>query len=662
MNNNYFIFIASLVALTLTIGCTKEEGIPQNTIDEGTGSIAIPATISVSIPEEGLTKVTMEQDTNPDGIVKLKWDDEDAITVKNAADESKSVAFSYKSGAGAATATFYAADISALAGATSYNVYLDSKVPADYNVQAQASDGSTSHLGYSVKLGGVNKYDGATFSEDWATAAANGSGTFTSSSVLRIRAQMPTAAIADAIQAVIVKADKDIFNGKDSIRVEITTPGVAGDGKVVTVYATLPAGAVNEATTTKLLFQFQKSDNKNDRLSAYREVATLSINNGEVNAFKINCPNIASYANPDNTNIGQSTNPYLIGDRNQLAAISSELSTTEKKYFKLVDDIKVSNWTSIDCNTKGAIDLDGNGKTISGLNKPLFEFFNGKVSDLTLSNATVSATGSNYYGVLARTVDGANSCELTNVSVINSSVTAKGTIGGLVGKIDSSTPCTLTNCSAEVDVIGTGYYLGGLVGQVTNGTLTHCSATGDVSTSTYYASGLVGFIHGTVTIEKCYATGDIKPTVDNTVANTGGIVGYLDASADLTILNCYYTGTIGTDTYKHRRWSGGLLGRTEGSTVSITNCYASFSVKTSNANVDGAWVGNSGSSSVTCSGYVSWSSITKMAGTGTAVSADGNYLGTSGTIKSQAEALGGWDFSTVWTTDDTPLLRPYVAP
>ena len=94
-----------------------------------------------------------------------------------------------------------------------------------------------------------------------------------------------------------------------------------------------------------------------------------------------------------------------------------------------------------------------------------------------------------------------------------------------------------------------------------------------------------------------------------------------------------------------------------GSKISVTNCYASFFVKTGNANVDGALVGNSGSSSVTCSGYVGWSSISKMAGTGTAVSADGNYLGTDDTIRSQAVALGGWDFVNVWTTDAEPKLR-----
>ena len=152
------------------------------------------------------------------------------------------------------------ADVSALDGATSYNIYLTSNLPGGYNSQTQASNGSTAHLGYAASLKGVNKYDGASFSSAWAGAVENGSGTFESSSVLRIRAQMPTAAIADAVQKVIVKASEEIFGGEKELTVSITTPGVEGDGKVITVYATLPAGDVVIPANTELLFQFQVVD------------------------------------------------------------------------------------------------------------------------------------------------------------------------------------------------------------------------------------------------------------------------------------------------------------------------------------------------------------------------------------------------------------------
>ena len=115
MKNNIKLFLAAVAAMVLMADCTREESPVES-------AIAKPATISVSIPADGLTKVDLTQDANPDGPVKLTWESTDAITVENADDDTKSVVFNYLSGAGTASATFSTADVSPLDGATSYNI------------------------------------------------------------------------------------------------------------------------------------------------------------------------------------------------------------------------------------------------------------------------------------------------------------------------------------------------------------------------------------------------------------------------------------------------------------------------------------------------------------------------------------------------------------
>lgn len=825
-----FIINVLLSTVIAVVACSKEENTVQETPEVPVSQTG-PVSISANIPEKGLTKVSLTQDpSDADGVVKLSWNDSDVITVKNAADESKSVVFDYVSGAGSTSAVFSAADVSDLAGATSYNIYLTSGMPADFSNQ----DGS---MGYSATLLGVNKYDGVTFSQTWAEAAANGSGSCVSSSILRIRAKMPSAAIASAVQAVIIKSDKNLFAGKDSIRIECT-PEI--DDDIISVYATLPAGPVSEATATKLLFQFQKSADKNDRLTAYREVGTLSFNDGSVNSFKISCTNIDKYAGTSDN--GSLSTPYLVGDRNQLQYMNTLMGASEK-YFKLIDDIKLSgfSWTPLNSEGTKVINLDGNGKRIYGINKALFYTFNGKVDNMTISGADIDVTNTNY-GILGRQITVAGTHSVTDVHIIDSKIKSTGnTIGGFFGTI--SQDCAINGCSATDLVIEAGdgseggatvggfvanisagslesisiagsidgrqtiggvagqssvnmtdvsssmnitsknYYLGGLIGSMSSGTIDNCHATGNITqtggsdyshtggligimnggviqngcyystgtvdvkgnnagglvgnmsggtldgcyssasitttkqkaggligllsngtvqncyasssitttgyyaggligeyvpsdgnshilqschatgainTSTHYAGGLVGHLNNNVQIKKCYSTVDVLTTAGST-ANHGGIVSHTDSAANLNIENCYYTGTMGTDTYKTRRWCGGILGHTvSGSTITVSNSYASFTVVSANIGLEGALVGKNESTSLTCTSFVGWSSLSKLYGQYNTVSTDGNYLGQEGTIYSQAAAFvapNNWDFVNVWTTDATPLLR-----
>ena len=672
---------AAVAMLAALASCQKEN-------DQAAGETLPSApekgrvTLTASIPAEGLTKVSFTEADNGSGkmrLTKLSWEADDVITVNGNE-------FTVKEGSiseDGLSATFQGED----PGNGPYNIAYTS-APDDLNNQTQPADGDAGNLGYSVSLTGADAYEEVAFTSAWA--GSHGAA-FAQSSVLQLRATLP-AAVASAVQRVVFKSSAAIFNGRDSLTVKLTTPGTAGEDNKLDIYAMLPAGDVTLAEDMDLLVQFQVSDKAYDKYTAFRHFAsgTPFIQSGATQYLGLNCSNIASYANASTTSIGTSANPYLIGDRYQLAAISGELSTTEVKHFKLVDDITVSGWSSIDCDNKGTINLNGNNKTISGLKSPIFSFFDGKVSDLVLSNATLEKSDS-YWGVLARTIEKDN-CLINNVSVKNSSVSAVGYVGGLIGRITATSLCEMTGCSTDVVVSGSGYFTGGLVGYVENGIFTNCSATGNVTNTKdnySHAGGLIGGIKNG-TVNYChYATG----TVASSAIKAGGLIGNIYGGT-VNVSNCYFNGTVGSS---HER-IGGLIGNIEASsTAIITDCYSSGSVNGVSSNYCGGFLGyiessasitvthgftncsisggkwsacvfSAGNSAKTytnlsCTGFVGWNTSNRVAWCyNVSTPPAGNYMGKDGSIYSQAVTLGGWDFTNVWTTDATPQLRPYVAP
>ncbi len=585
MRKNCNLFVAVIASLAIT-GCLKEERAFEP---------SRPVTISVSIPDEGLTKVSMEQDTNPDGAVKLAWESTDVITVKNAANEALSVDFTYESGAGTKTAQFTAlSGVSALAGATSYNIYLSSNLPGGgYKNQTQAVDGSTAHLGYSAKLSDVNAYDDVSFSEAWATA--HGNGAFTSSSVLRIRAQLPTAALADAVKKVIIKSSAPIFNEEDELDITITTPGVAGDSKVVTVYATLPAGTVDIPVNTELLFQFQVSDDVNDKYTAYRKVTTSTekLHAGQVNSFKINCPNIETSAGTSDD--GTEEHPYLIGDRHQMDKMRDLLENGKRKYFKMVDDVNLTglNWVPVSQNADAQADFNGAGHTIYNLTIDATEatytyvgFFGllyGNVHDVMFDGANVNGGNKLSAIVMGRTGASSFAAEFSNITVRKSTLTASNNyVGGICGYVKKSngfSKCQVIDCTISNTITGAANLVGGLVGWMgPNGgcSMTDCSVErvtvngGVTNVNQSGIGGLIGRIEGSsVVLTRCHSSGTIATGNAN---NVGGLVGDIASGTSIQIKNSYSTAKI------QRGYTnvGGLVGRIKPSTgVTIDHCYAS---------------------------------------------------------------------------------------
>ena len=668
----------SLVSLTILGGFLSCQ---KNT---DTFGIEIPSdpekgqvTITASIPDEGLTKVALTPQEGSPKTIKLEWEVGDIIIINTKEFEIKSLASITNEGK---TATFTGTEQPTPEGGK-YTVTYTKEPVGGFSNQSQVKDGTYDHLGYTVTLGNVTDYTNVTFSPTWASS---NSATFTQSSVLWLRALLPNA-VATNVKKVIFKASQNVFNGTNTFTVTLGTAGVQGDDNKLDVYATIPSGTVTSGAMD-LLLQFQvDADHEYDKYTAYRQIAN-GVDFGTSQYIGINCSNITSYAGKDDD--GTAAHPYLIGDQHQMQAISL---TTTKKYYKLVDDVDMTDvtWTSLNGDDTKVVDLDGNNKCITGLNKPLFTYLDGKVSNLIITGATVS--GGNYYGILVRTISKEN-CEISNVSVTSSTISGGSYIGGLIGRITATTSCNVTGCSTDVSVEGSDYFTGGLVGYVNKASITNCSATGNVTNTKDNYSHVGGLIGGIVngTVDYChYTTGTIASgapkaggligniyggtvTVSNSYFNgevgsgherIGGLIGNVEASSNLTVTDCYSSGSVVGNT---SNYCGGFLGYIESTAIiSVTRGYTNCSI------TGGKWsacvfsAGNSAKSytNLTYNGFVGWNTSNRVAWCyGVSDPSDGNYMGKDGTIKSQAEALGGWDFKDVWTTDATPTLRPYVAP
>jgi hypothetical protein len=212
--------------------------------------------------------------------------------------------------------------------------------------------------------------------------------------------------------------------------------------------------------------------------------------------------------------------------------------------------------------------FNGNGKTISGLTKPLFEIIDGNqsdaettISDLTLEAAEGVVSGA---GILAERVY--SGTVIDNVDVTGD-VIGGNEVGGLVGYNEG----TISNSSATGNVTGSNSLIyegvGGLVG-ANAGTISNSSAAVTVIGNNY-VGGLAGFSNGV--ISNSYASGDV--TGDRAV---GGLAG----SALGEISNSYASGNIEFDIESlnaDSRFVGGFLGFTF-SEEYVVDSYASGNV------------------------------------------------------------------------------------
>ena len=189
----------------------------------------------------------------------------------------------------------------------------------------------------------------------------------------------------------------------------------------------------------------------------------------------------------------------------------------------------------------GVITVEGNGHTISGLNNALFAGgFAGTsgivIKDLTLDKMTINdSTSDQGIGAFICNVDSMPKIELVNCHLTNSTITstAGARVGGLVGWSSGynnpddgpvDTYVTITNCSVDNCEITAKGSVGGIIGHAganpaTYHSITDCTVTNTKLHSTDNGGWRVGVVVGTanvgeVTINDTVSTG-------NTLAQDG---------------------------------------------------------------------------------------------------------------------------------------------
>lgn len=220
-------------------------------------------------------------------------------------------------------------------------------------------------------------------------------------------------------------------------------------------------------------------------------------------AGEINNDYLAPGANFDATT-GEVKMSYVakIGDTEYptLADAFAAADKTGDTVIELLDDINMTgkSWTPVSVDGyqgQGVITLNGNGKTITGLSAPLFAGgFAGKsgivIKDLTIADADIDGTTNNLgIGAFINCVDSMTRIELDNCHLKNSKIVSTGDarVGGLIGWTSGynkpndgpvDTKVTLTNCSVENVTIEAKGSVGGLIGHAGANPATYHTITG----------------------------------------------------------------------------------------------------------------------------------------------------------------------------------------
>ncbi len=389
---------------------------------------------------------------------------------------------------------------------------------------------------------------------------------------------------------------------------------------------------------------------------------------------------------------GSPSHPYLIESQTQLAYLNGFCDPNIYTYFKLVNDISITgNWIPISGGDYGfSGELDGAGHTITYSTKitgaapyyaGLFCSLLGTVKNLkiiSLVDADMSSISEGYgakvggiTGVLTGSVENCN-VEAT-IYVKNGGDTKAGGIAGInYGSIENCSVAgliTVVNGSAK----DTGSYAGGIVGGNGYGSIEYCYSSaavlskGGVSTE---SGGIAGYILGSadderieVTITNCYATGTVTAQ-DASGSNTaGGVAGSMDYGI---MSSCWADATVTASGNSYTITEAAGLSGECGYAGTIRNCWASaksISATGNNAVCSGLVGSNHGllENCFVCN--VKTFDIKEIGSAfrivdGTTSSCY-DFTGLSAAKKTAIYNKCGWDFTTVWNKDAAayPILR-----
>ena len=218
--------------------------------------------------------------------------------------------------------------------------------------------------------------------------------------------------------------------------------------------------------------------------------------------------------------------------------------------IKLTNDIDVAGelptLTKIFSGT-----FNGNGKTISGLSRTMFQQFSGTASNLTLR------------GTMNKPYSDNESARKTASFALNAS---DATLTNVVSYVDITTSAEDTNA-------------GGIVGYCNAVEFKNCAYYGTYTLAwngkNSGLGGIVGWTNpngGTATFDGCYFGGTITITgTKSAKLYVGGIVGNC-ANRNVVIKNCTSNGTITSNGYTGGDYIGGIVGASHNEANIIERC------------------------------------------------------------------------------------------
>lgn len=648
------IILLSVAIAALAVSCNKVT--PQDSTPDAPKGEKITITVSLS---DALSKVSLTQDpADPDGAIKVAWEEDDVITVIDAEDDTNSEVFEVDQILeDPCTATFTG---TAPEGATSFNIlYGAPNVTAANNFnseQSQTGNASTDHLQYKALVSGVSSIENIEFSSSWAEA--NG-GSFSQNGALRLRIQVP--AEVTSVASVSLTAPSAIFSNSETIKVKFVD-NVAPVNGIITAYAMLPMGEAIEVAEGDFVLTIETAEEieYNKTFSP----GSISFKPGQTNAIKLNKSGFTNNLFAGGT--GLEGDPYLIATAEHMQNMHIVMKDNAVIYFKMIDDIDMVGIEWVSLNNSGSfskgINFDGDNHTISNLTvgssnayPSLFGVLNGSAINIIFDNANITG-GANCAGVLAGYIGSSTasvSGTCSGIIVKNSKVTgSKRGLGGLAGMV-SKLSAPITNCSVNnTTVTSTADRVGGLFGQVDkNINLSECSSDGVIVSGSLNIGGLVGVNYGAITGSSSKATVSSTNTDASKIINVGGFVGYHTGS----ITNSTATCSIGQDTAQTGVYVGGFVGQIiESGIIQVSKAEGSISVNgsstketTGNAGgsyaggfvgclVKGTVIGCSANVSVTANGHYNGGFCGKLGGGGIEKSC------AKGTINGSAQNNGGF--------------------
>ena len=255
----------------------------------------------------------------------------------------------------------------------------------------------------------------------------------------------------------------------------------------------------------------------------------------------------------------------------------------KKGYYKLMNDIDLTEWINKYSPTEGwpaigkngvtAVYFDGAGHKITGLwcnttagyNGLFSNFPAGYIKNLTVETASgKSVKGGDYTAVLIGRMtngkienvtvkgnaEGSNhvggitgmtsEMKFNNVNYEGETTSSSAKdiyIGGLAGLADGDVSVVSSYAKVKVTTTGANAYAGGIFGKGSNVILknSHAETTAKTSGDSTFVGGLVGVTEATDSITKCYSEGTLSAT--GAKSYVGGLVG-INKSEGL-IENCY---------------------------------------------------------------------------------------------------------------------------